>query len=140
MGEEQGAQSMVADLAGKRVLVLSDNDGLSRAIEWNLRQSQLEIIKLALSSPEQRGSQPEVGDFDLIVVAMSSHTSEPVVALARASLIKQIGQVPLLIISDRPFQSDPDDRIIHLDFPFDIDRLHDKVEEILRDRHATPEG
>jgi hypothetical protein len=131
---------MVADLAGKRVLVLSDNDGLSRAIEWNLRQSQLEIIKLALSSPEQRGSQPEVGDFDLIVVAMSSHTSEPVVALARASLIKQIGQVPLLIISDRPFQSDPDDRIIHLDFPFDIDRLHDKVEEILRDRQATPEG
>lgn len=139
---------MVADLAGKRVLVLSDNDGLSRAIELNLKHSQLEIIKLALSPPGQRSEpvegqrecQAEVGHFDLIVVAMSSPTSEPVVALARTSLIRQIGQVPLLIISDRPFQSDPDDQIIHLDFPFDIDRLHDKVEEILQDRQTRSGG
>jgi hypothetical protein len=71
---------------------------------------------------------------------MSSPTSEPVVALSRASLAGQIGQVPLLIISDRPFQSDPDDRIIHLDFPFDIDGLHDKVEKILQDRLTTSGG
>jgi hypothetical protein len=73
-----------------------------------------------------------VGDFDLIVVAMSSPSSEPVVALSRASLAGRIGQVPLLIISDRPFHSEPDDQITHLDFPFDIDRLHDKVREILQ--------
>ena len=123
---------MGAGLAGKRVLVLSDNDGLSRAIELNLKHSHLEIIRLALSSPGQRGSQAEVGDFDLIVVAMSSPTSEPFVALARASLAGRIGQVPLLIISDRAFHSDVDDQIIHLDFPFDIDGLHDKVKEILQ--------
>jgi hypothetical protein len=130
---------MGANLAGKRVLVLSDNDGLSRAIELNLEHSDLQVVKFALSSPRQRcpeerraGSQNEVSDFDLIVVAMSSPTSEPVVALYRASLTGRIGQVPLLIISDRPFHSDPDDRIIHLDFPFDIDGLHDKVEEILQ--------
>jgi DNA-binding response OmpR family regulator len=123
---------MGAGLAGKRVLVLSDNDGLSRAIELNLKQSHLEVIRLALSSPGQRGSQAEVDDFDLIVVAMSSPTSEPVVALARASLAGRIGEVPLLIISDRPFHSDPHDQIIHLDFPFDIDGLHDKVKEILQ--------
>jgi len=148
---------MGADLAGKRVLVLSDNDGLSRAIELNLERSDLEVVKFALSSPrrqrcsepassrayqgiEGQGSQNEVGDFDLIVVAMSSPTSEPVVALSRASLTGQIGQVPLLIISDRPFQSDLDDQIIHLDFPFDIDRLHDKVEEILQGRQTTSGG
>lgn len=123
---------MGAGLAGKRVLVLSDNDGLSRAIELNLKHNHLEVIRLALSSPEQRGSQAEVGDFDLIVVAMSSPTSEPVVALARASLAGRIGQVPLLIISDRPFHPDLDDQIIHLDFPFDIDGLHDKVKKILQ--------
>lgn len=144
---------MVANLTRKRVLVLSDNDGLSRAIELNLKHSQLEVVKLPLSSPRQqhpepassrtcqgddgRGNQTEVGDLDLIVVAMSSPTSEPVVALARASLTGRIGQVPLLIISDRPFHSDPDDRIIHLDFPFDIDGLHDKVEEILQNRQPT---
>ena len=123
---------MGADLAGKRVLVLSDNDILSRAIELNLKQSHLKIVRLALSSPGQPGSQAEVGDFDLIVIAMSSPTNEPIVALARASLAGRIGQVPLLIISDRPFYSDPDDQIIHLDFPFDIDGLHDKVKEILQ--------
>jgi hypothetical protein len=149
---------MGTDLARRRILVLSDNDGLSRAIELNLKHSHLEVIRLALSSPRLRkrpsaqgrgkgsakrqrcpekqrtGSQAEVGDFDLIVVAMSSPTSEPVVALARASLAGRIGRVPLLIISDRPFQSEPDDQITHLDFPFDIDRLHDKVKEILQRR------
>jgi DNA-binding response OmpR family regulator len=124
---------MGADLAGKRVLVLSDNDILSRAIELNLKQSHLKVVRLALSSPGQRGSQAEVGDFDLIVVAMSSPTNEPIVALARASLAGRIGQVPLLIISDRPFHSDPDDQIIHLDFPLVIDGLHDKVKEILQE-------
>ena len=136
---------MGADLAGKRVLVLSDNDGLSRAIGLNLKHSHLEVVRLVPSSPRQRcpeerrtGSQAAVGDVDLIVVAMSSPTSEPVVALARASLAGRIGQVPLLIISDRPFHSDPDDQIIHLDFPFDIDGLRDKVQEILqRDSEPT---
>lgn len=123
---------MSTDLAGKRVLVLSDNDGLSRAIELNLKHSHLKVVKLVPSSLGQQGNQAEVGDFDLIVVAMSSPTSEPVVALARTSLAERIGQVPLLIISDRPFHSDPDDQIIHLDFPFDIDGLHDKVQEILQ--------
>lgn len=127
---------MVADLARKRVLVLSDNDGLSRAIESNLN-SHLEVVRLTLSSPGQRESQAELGDFDMIVVAMSLPTSEPVVALARASLAGRIGQVPLLIISDRPFHSDLDDQIIHLDFPFDIDGLHDKVKEILQ-RDSEP--
>jgi DNA-binding response OmpR family regulator len=141
---------MVADLAGKRVLVLSDNNGLAEAIEINLKCSHLEVEKLALRSqgqqyPEQSrrdrrfGSQVELGDFDLIVVAMSSPSSEPVVALARASLTRQIGRVPLLIISDRPFLSDPDAQIIHLDFPFEIDRLHNKVKAILqRDSKPTP--
>ena len=137
---------MGADLAGKRVLVLSDHDGLSRALELSLRRNHLEVVRLALSSPGQRcpapvegrGSQAEVGEFDLIVVAMSSPTSEPVVALARASLAGQIGQVPLLIISDRPFHCDPDDQIIHLNFPFDIDGLHNKVKEVLqRDPEPT---
>jgi hypothetical protein len=67
-----------------------------------------------------------------MIVAMSSHTSEPVVTLARASLAGSIGQIPLLIISDRPFDSAPDDRITHLDFPFDIERLCLTVREMLR--------
>lgn len=127
---------MVADLANKTILVLSDNDGLSRAIELNLsKRLGVEIARLTPGSLKQRRRQTENGDFDLIVLAVSLPASEPVVALARASLADRIGRVPLLIISDRPFDSDPDDRITHLYFPFDIDRLHNKVRELL---HGEP--
>ena len=62
---------------------------------------------------------------------MSSPASEPVVALTRASLTDCIGQVPILIISDRPLDPAPDAQIVHLDYPFDTGELHDKVKEIL---------
>jgi len=128
----------MANLARKRVLVLSDNEGLSRAIELNLNMHlELEIVRLAAGSLERRGSRMENGDFALIVLAVSSLSSEPVVALARASLADRIGRVPLLIISDRPFDSDLADRITHLDFPFKIEDLHDKVEEILLGGEAS---
>ena len=123
---------MTTDLARKRILILSDNAGLSRAIEVNLNNHlEVEVVRLATSILKRRRDQVENGRFDLIVVAMSSPASEPVVALARASLADRIGRVPLLIVSDRPFDSEPDEQIIHLDFPFDIDRLHDKVKQVL---------
>jgi hypothetical protein len=119
-------------LRGKRVFILSDNEGLSRAIALNL-SSCLEVraARFEPGSPQDWEFQTENDGFDLMIVAMSSPTSEPVVALARASLAGSIGQVPLLIISNRPFDSAPDDRITHLDFPFDIDRLCHTVCEML---------
>ncbi len=124
-------QSMMANLARKNILVLSDNEGLSRAIELNLNgHLELEIVRLTASSLERQANQ-ENDNLALIILAVSSLASEPVVALSRASLADRIGQVPLLIISDRPFDSDPADRIAHLDFPFKVEDLHDKVDEIL---------
>lgn len=124
---------MVADLTGKRALVLSDNDGLSRAIALNLNSHPgIEVVTLASNSLGQQKSQTEIDDVDLIVVALSSPASEPVVMLARASLTGRIGQIPTLIISDRPFRSEPEDQIFYLDFPFDIDKLYEKVQEILQ--------
>jgi len=122
---------MSPDLAGKRVLVLSDNNGLSRVIEFSLENDGLEVIKSVSGSWQQGGWQSEAADADLIIVAMSSPASQPAAALARASVAGRVGQVPLLLISDRPFHSDSEDQIAHLDFPFEIDGLYDKVEEIL---------
>ena len=121
-------------LTGKSILVLSDNDLLARAIELNLGKTwTVGVLLLTPESAVRRGSRAGVDRHaDLIVVAMSSPASEPVVALSRASLGGRIGQVPILIISDRPFDSRSDDRIIHLDFPFDISRLRGKVAEILQ--------
>jgi len=120
---------MISKTAGKRIIVLSDNEGLSKAIEFNLSSNlEAEVVLLATNaSLRYKAEQP-----DLMVVAMSSPTSEPVVELSRACLAGYIGAVPILIISDRPFEAKPNERIIHLDFPFDIAGLHSKVEQILR--------
>jgi hypothetical protein len=120
-------------LRGKRVLILSDNEGLSRAIVLNLNSClEVRTARFEPKSPQGWKLQTENAGFDLMIVAMSSPTSEPVVALARASLAGLIGQVPLLIISDQPFDCTPDDLITHLDFPFDIDRLCYTVREMLQ--------
>ena len=123
---------MIESLSGKRILVLCDNDGLARAIELSLsKRLGAEVIVLGtLGVPHHGERQDTIGDCDLIVVATSSPTNEPVVALARASLAQRIGHVPLLIISDRPFHSEPDDQIVHLDFPFDLDTFYERVTEI----------
>ena len=122
---------MAADPASKRILVLSDNDGLSRAIKSNVN-GPLEIVRLVSSPPGQLGTQAEIGDFDLIVVAMSSPSSDPLIALSRISQVRQIRQAPILIISEKPFCPAPGDRIIHLDFPFEVDQLRTLVQEILQ--------
>jgi hypothetical protein len=125
--------AMGLSLRGKRVLILSDNKGLSRAIALNLHTC-LEVKTVRFEPESSEHWRLSVGNdsFDLMIVAMSSPTSEPVVALARASLATQIRQTPLLIISDQPFDSALDDWVTCLDFPFDIDRLCHTVREMLQ--------
>jgi len=115
----------------KRVFVVSDNVGLARAIDLNLKACfEADTVLIA---PHPGENLAIAGDCDLIIVATSSPTSEPVVALAKASLAERIGQVPLLIISDRPFDPDVDERIAHLDFPFHVSALHKAVQELLQE-------
>jgi hypothetical protein len=120
------------DLASKRILVLSDDDRLARAIEVNLNNpTEMEVARLAPPVFEGRESRSGINDFDLLVVAASSPNCEPVVVLAQASVAERIGQVPLLIISDRSFYPDPGTMIAHLSFPFGAEELTDKVRELL---------
>ncbi len=127
---------MKDDLAGKKALIISDNGGLARVVELNLRiRLGMEVIKY---EPDVSG-QDRYDDLDLLVLAISSPSREPILELARASLVERIGQVSLLIISDRPFQSEPDEDIVHLDFPFTIDALESRVRGILQ-RKAQPDS
>ncbi|MBN2002030.1 MAG: hypothetical protein JXA21_01630 [Anaerolineae bacterium] len=121
-------------LAEKQVLVISDNDMLAQVIAWSLRSGLKVRANITVStSRHSRNSEPyDKATLDLIVVAMSSPANEPVVALARASLGNYIGHIPILIISDKSFQSDLGVHIVHLDFPFVIDKLNDKVNAILK--------
>jgi hypothetical protein len=116
----------------KRVIVVSDNDGLARAIHLNLKAHfEADVVLIAPDLSDDKENLTSAGDCDLIIVATSSPTSEPVVALAKASLTDRVGHVPLLIISDRPFDSDLDARIVHLDFPFTLGELHSAVQDLL---------
>jgi hypothetical protein len=116
----------------KKVIVVSDNDGLARAIHLNLKAHfEADVVLIAPDLSDDKENLTSAGDCDLIIVATSSPTSEPVVALAKASLTDRVGHVPLLIISDRPFDSDLDARIVHLDFPFTLGELHSAVQDLL---------
>ncbi|HNT73638.1 MAG TPA: hypothetical protein PKH77_01325 [Anaerolineae bacterium] len=122
-----------AEATEKKVLVLSDNETLAQVIEFSLRNGlkTIQVRSLVMSVPQERQDHDADNAPDLIVVAMSSPSNEPVVALARASLGSYIGRVPILIISDKCFQADLAVQIAHLDFPFVIGMLNDKVNDIL---------
>ena len=116
--------SMGSDLQGKIVLVLSDDDWLLRAIRVNLNAG----LQARVVTPGEHA----VGDLaDLIVVAMSRSSGEPLLALAQASLVQSVGQVPVLIISDRPFDPSPTDGISYLAFPFQVEELRSTVMGLL---------
>jgi hypothetical protein len=126
---------MNKDLAGKKIAVLSDHDVLSSAIELGLNSClEIETMQLVEGSTDS-----QIGDLDLVVVAMSSPDHEPVVALARSALAGRIGQVPLLISSYGSCQSAPDVNIFCLNFPFELDELCDLVRNILQGEYRAAE-
>lgn len=123
---------MTVEALRKSVLVVCDDHRLYRAIEVNLKERQiLEILDECLCCQGESVDQP-VNNFDLIVLVLSSPTSEPLISLARASLVKRIGQIPIMIVSSRTFDSAPDLDIYHMNFPFDVSSLQDKINEILQ--------
>ncbi len=134
-------EAMNSQVNKKQVIVLSDHQGLARLIELALHE-ELHIIRIDPSLQPGRSQSPLIPEavpsqckrevIALIVVALSAHDSEPLVALAQAGLEECIGKVPILIISDRPFQPAVDVQIAHLTFPFLFDELSEKVRTMLQ--------
>lgn len=124
---------MLPTVKGKRVVVLSDHDLIFRAIQLALNSwLEVEVLSPDHDLLAEDGHRAAIGTCDLIVVAVSSPSTEPVVALVRSSLVDRIGQVPLLIISDRPFAAVPEAKISHLRYPFEPGQLRATVEGILQ--------
>lgn len=113
-------------------ILLSDNASLGKAIRLNL-QERLEIDLLPPAG--WNGSSRPAESPDLLIVALCSNHSDPVGLLAEASLASRIGEIPMLIISARPVQIAPSKQICYLGFPFEIDRLRQKIEQML---HPAP--
>jgi hypothetical protein len=121
---------MITNSTRKKILVLSDDDRLARAIELILGGWVVE--KLALSAAAQQTPQLEMSTVGLIVIALSSPANEPAAALNLISLIDQAGQNPLLIISEKRIRPRPDNLAAQMNFPFDVDEFRDKVLTLLQ--------
>jgi hypothetical protein len=115
----------------KKILVLSDDNRLARAIELILDSDEWIIEKLALSSTEQSQPQGATDGVALIVVALSSPLNEPVTALNCVFLANQIAQIPLLIISEKRMHAHQSNLLVQMDFPFDVDEFRENVLKIL---------
>ena len=109
----------------KKIIVLSDDDKLARAVRVGL-QKHGQVIGLGAGGRAADGLE-----LALIVIALSAPASEPSVLLARAELGMCLGRVPMLIISDRPFPPEPAWRIAHLGFPFTSEALSRRAAELL---------
>jgi DNA-binding response OmpR family regulator len=117
--------------AKKRALILSDTDDLLRTIEPYL-DGNLDAVYLVMSSLED-GQQRVCRDhFDLVVLGVSLPDSEPAAMLFGGTLCGRVDRVPVLIISQRAFFSDPGERIFYFDLPGDRDRFRKQIAEILR--------
>jgi DNA-binding response OmpR family regulator len=116
-----------------RVLIVSDDERVAALVEMAVRPALKPEIVVA---DGKRKVQPAAGNYGLIILALSAFDSEPIVALARASLTLEIGHVPLLIISDRSFRSDPSTHIRHMGFPFTVGELFSEIQTIMRQECA----
>ncbi|MCB0023746.1 MAG: hypothetical protein M9936_26800 [Caldilinea sp.] len=129
------------------ILLIGDNRFLLRLVATNLAPLTAAAILLGADScatpfePDTFGSDPPC---KLILLALSRSSNEPVVVLAQAGLTQLVGRVPLLIISDRTFQADPERHIFHLPFPFSAQALRQQVADLLAPlelaRLSTKEG
>jgi len=117
-----------------QVLVWSDDDFLYEIIEANLR-----CLHLLAKRAEPEATAQDF-PFTLLIMALSSPNSEPVVALGQAALGGLLGHIPLLIISDRPFKAAPTNLIYHLEFPFNAEKLHHTVQTLLITTSQTEES
>ncbi len=129
---------MTTDVISKVALILCDYDALYAAIELKLSSlPDVQVTRLDLAPTEQQRGRRADGDFDLIIVATVSPTGDPLSILSRASLLRRVGEVPVLIISERPSSPASDDMITYLNFPFDMDELTRTVKGILDKRSPT---
>ena len=124
-------------MAGGKILIVSDDPRLARAIELNLG-NRWPVTSLVLANFEAK--QPPAGAWALIIVSLCSQVGEPLVALQRAGLTHCIEQTPILIISERAFDAGPRDLIQHLDYPFTPEALAQTVERLMGLQASTDYG
>jgi hypothetical protein len=114
------------------ILLIGDNRLLLRLVATNLAPRTAAAVLLGPDAmPFEQDALRLQPPCKLILLALSRSSNEPVVVLARTGLTQLVGSIPLLIISDRVFEADPERQIFHLSFPFSAAALQHQVNELL---------
>ncbi len=116
------------------ILLIGDNHFLLRLVAANLAPLPMTAVHLEPESTPILSEHDACLDrhpYNLVLLALSRSSNEPVVVLARAGLTKLVGAIPLLIISDRTFEADPARQIYHLPFPFSAEELRRQIGDLL---------
>ncbi|CAG0946972.1 hypothetical protein ANRL1_03502 [Anaerolineae bacterium] len=116
----------------KQILVISDDESVARVTELAIKREEW-VVPFVFCLSNQPASQLPSDKYNLIILVLRSYDLDPVVALAKASLTSYVGQIPILIISDKPFLSDASTQIYHMDFPFTTSQLNVQVRRILQE-------
>ena len=124
----------MADLSqmtkSKRILLLSDNANVAKLIN-HITAPDILIERFLLNLPDQPANVIRAKGCALIILALSVYAHEPIIVLAKTALLGVVGHIPILIISVKPFKSDPTIQVIHMDLPFSIAHLNNRVRDIL---------
>ena len=123
------------------ILLVGDSKFLLELVATNLAPLTAETLFFSSVQPQAptgfRRREENAQQLRLVVLALSYSSSEPVVILDQLGLTSIVGVVPLLIISDRPFQAGLARRIFHMPFPFRATTLRQVVDAVLDDAATT---
>lgn len=109
----------------KTVLVRSDNERLSQVIIDSLH----DVCPQSLSSP--KATDLMCDEADLIIAVVSGPHDLPVVTLTRPDISRLVGKIPIVMLSQHPFDSQEIKRIHFLPLPIQPAALREQVLALL---------
>lgn len=113
----------------KKIALICDDERLIKVISLAFDRKSFDLI--LCDCPGLQHQDGSIDNLKLIIVALASPMSEPIVEISRAALGKFIGEVPILIVSQRRFHPAISQQIYHMDFPFDVNALKKQAEQIM---------
>lgn len=123
--------SQLPNKSDPQIILLSDSYRMAGICDSYL-SSRFRVAAYLVS--QSKRPNIDLHHNSLIVLALSSPSSDPVIVLLKAELVGYISQVPILIISRHPFESQPDELIWHLGLPLNRQGLYECIDRIIESR------
>ncbi len=130
------SSSPAADGVTAAIAVLSDSDQVLKVIQYLLAGDYL-LTGVWVNGATPRPpippggfALPDLDSFGMVIVAAVQPETEPLVLLGQAGLGCLVGQVPILLITERQFRVTPTSRIVGLTYPFTPEELRRAVQAV----------